>query len=168
MCFIGTVGSPDQVEVLSRAHHHLRRRKPNSLLPLNMTRLRRLSGSRSLAITRCESADGEILSVHSYILSENRARLFHSISLFEKNDSSARKSLIGRANRFHTWRDILYFRGLDYSIFDMGGFYEGTADAERAFISKFKREFGGYVETGYNAIIARTWWGNLVKRAMAR
>jgi len=83
------------------------------------------------------------LSMHCNIVSDGKARLHQSSSHFRGSDDADFRSLVGRANRFLHWDDILYFKGLGISFYDFGGWYGGTEKQEKLAINKFKEGFGG-------------------------
>lgn len=89
--------------------------------------------------------EDEILVMHSYLLDRTNklVRIHLGGSHFrERND----KSLIGRANRFLLFEDMLYFKKEGFAIFDMGGYGVNTANEEILRINAFKDEFGGVIE----------------------
>lgn len=85
------------------------------------------------------------LTMHSYISDWviKRVRLFHSASLFRDVDDGQRRNLVGRANRFLHYNDMLYFKRLGFEIYDMGGYAYNTDDVELKRINEFKDSFGG-------------------------
>lgn len=83
------------------------------------------------------------------------------------------RNLIGRANRFHHWQDMLRFKQAGIRVYDFGGWYQGTTDTEKLGINRFKAEFGGTVVTNYNCkllLTAKSRWlvnaGKWFERAM--
>lgn len=98
----------------------------------------------ALVITSVMRQDQEPLCVHTYLVDGVRARLINSASIFRGADSGFR-SLVGRANRYLHWRDMLYFKEQGYKIYDLGGLSTEVIDT----VSSFKRSFGGYQVTEY-------------------
>jgi hypothetical protein len=98
----------------------------------------------SLFLTRAV-LQGKTLAQHAYIVDsgESRARFLYSSSgRFE----GANSALVGRANRWCHWKDMLWLRDQGIRTYDLGGIASGTADAvERAGIDEFKSRFGGAV-----------------------
>ena len=127
--------------------------------PAQIRTLRVLNQANSLHLTRA-TVNGEAVVWHSYLTKLGRARLLHSASLFRDSDSNFR-SLVGRANRLLHWRDIVFFRNSGMRIYDLGGWYEGSDDASRLAINKFKEGFGGVPLKEYSGEVARTWIGQL-------
>ncbi len=116
---------------------------------LNRAWLSLLAVNGSLTLSRVCDSTGETLVWHAYHCSRERATLFYSASLFRKFDSSAIRNKIGRANRFQHWQDMQRFKAEGISVYDFGGWYEGTSDPERLRINKFKEEFGGEIVQNY-------------------
>ena len=108
----------------------------------DLQRLR--SFGASLFLTRAV-LHGKTLAQHAYIVdsAESRARFLYSSSgRFE----GANSALVGRANRWCHWKDMLCLRDRGIRTYDLGGIASGTADAEeRAGIDEFKLRFGGAV-----------------------
>ena len=76
---------------------------------VNHVRLRKLAeaGALSLSLVRREA---EVPLVwHAYYRTAERVRLLHSASLGRDSDA-AQRSLLGRANRYHHWQDVLTFK----------------------------------------------------------
>ncbi len=88
--------------------------------------------------------------------------LSHSASLYRGRDKDFR-NLVGRANRLHHFKDMLFFKGNACNLYDFGGWYAGTEDQERLMINRFKEEFGGQKVLQYNAVLNRTWRAKLLK-----
>ncbi|MDR2410757.1 MAG: hypothetical protein LBE13_21965 [Bacteroidales bacterium] len=102
---------------------------------------------------RAASFKGERLIYHSYVTTNNRARLAQSASLFRVSDNAAFKALTGRANRLLHWDDILYFKDQGYGIYDMGGVVLDESNKEGQAITRFKRCFGGTLVKEYKSWI---------------
>lgn len=87
---------------------------------------------------------------HAYIRSGRSASLLHSASHFRGDDVA--RALVGRANRWLHWRDMLAFKSLGLSDYDWGGMFEDESVPQRASINNFKREFGGRPSRCYNCV----------------
>jgi len=107
------------------------------------------------------TAEKHPLVVHTYILSNGRARLAHSVSLFRETNDSAIRNITGRANRLLHWEDIRYFKHLGYKIYDLGGINPDKKNVETQSINKFKECFGGTVIKEFNSIVPITFKGFL-------
>ena len=103
--------------------------------------------------------DGEALVWHAYVLHGQTARLQHSGSCFRDRESDYR-ALVGRANRWLHWRDMLQFKTMGILRYDWGGMFEDESAPERAGINKFKREFGGQPERSFDCTLAVTLKGH--------
>lgn len=135
---------------------------------LNMTTLKGYLDSGSLVITQAVY-DGEPLVYHAYVCDtqdKKAIRLLYSCSNYRSEESTQFRNLIGFANRFLTWGDILYFKGLNYEKLDWGGVFSFE---EPNGIDKFKMEFGGTPITYYNvltpaSLIAKMKWKLMRKK----
>lgn len=87
----------------------------------------------------------EILVTHTYFFDEEikRACLLHTASLFRNCDDSKMRQIIGRANRFLHFEEMLYFKKLGANIYDLGGIAVDDLNEDRAKINHFKKGFGG-------------------------
>ncbi|MHC0066590.1 hypothetical protein ACWATR_27330 [Nostoc sp. UIC 10890] len=114
----------------------------------------------AIDISRIKLNNGEPLIWHVYYRSHNRVRLLHSASLKNSNDTSY-QSILGRANRYHHWQDIVRFKNLGISVYDFGGWYTGNTDQEKLGINQFKEKFGGEIVKNFNCINGITIKGKL-------
>lgn len=119
---------------------------------MNRDYLYKLAEQGLLDISHVSTVDGDEITWHAYFRKENRVRLLYSASLFRIGNDSAMRSLIGRANRFHHWVDILRFKSESIDVYDFGGWYAGEGDPQKEKINNFKAEFGGLVVKEFNCI----------------
>lgn len=100
--------------------------------------------SGNITITKAVIND-EVLVMHSYVFDKDgsRARLLHAASLFRDENDAQRRSLVGRANRFLHFQDMIYFKDHGFKIYDMGGYAHNSDDPELKSINDFKDSFGG-------------------------
>ena len=98
----------------------------------------------------------KLLVYHTYILDEKRVRLYQSASQF-RTDESITTKVIGFANRYLHYEDMLFFKRIGKEQYDWGGAGR-TEDVES--ITKFKESFGGTPCVFYN--------GTQVRGAMPR
>lgn len=92
--------------------------------------------------------EGNPIVMHSYLIDNEdrgRVRLLHSASHFRSLLSSQERALVGRANRFLHYKDMLYFRNKGFSTYDFGGISIDDNDEEQKKIGAFKRGFGGLI-----------------------
>jgi hypothetical protein len=106
-------------------------------------------------------AGDEPLVWHVYYSWRHRIVSLCSASFFRAHTDSAQRALLGAANRYHRWRDILMFKDAGFAVFDFGGWYEGTTDPERLRINRYKEDFGGTVERNWNCTRPVTLKGRL-------
>jgi hypothetical protein len=113
---------------------------------------------------------GAAVAVHAYICDRDggRVRLTHSASIFRAFEDPKRRHLIGRANRFLHFRDMLYFKRLGYQLYDVGGYGINSPRREIQQIARFKGGFGGkaLMETDYFSVPHFAY--RLCKDALAR
>ncbi|MDF5706258.1 MAG: hypothetical protein PUP90_00930 [Nostoc sp. S4] len=130
------------------------------LTKINRIQLQNRVDAGVIDISRVKLKDGDSLVWHVYYRNKNRVRLLHSASLKNNNDTSY-QSILGRANRYHHWQDILRFKNLGISSYDFGGWYTGNTDREKLGINEFKEKFGGEVVKNFNCVNGITWKGKL-------
>ncbi|MFP3043047.1 hypothetical protein LQZ19_14625 [Treponema primitia] len=110
---------------------------------------------------RSAMKDNTILAMHAYIVSDNIARLHQSASHFRDSEDSEYRNLVGRANRFLHWDDMMYFKSFGVSWYDFGGWYAGHTDKEKLLIGQFKESFGGEKCREYLYIVPVSVLGNI-------
>jgi hypothetical protein len=115
--------------------------------------------ARRLALT-VASRNAESLVWHAYILSGRTARLLHSGSCFRNRESEYR-ALVGRANRWLHWKDMLQLKAMGTQCYDWGGLFEDESVPERAGINNFKKGFGGQQERTYDCTVPASRRGRL-------
>ncbi|HDR6269333.1 hypothetical protein PDJ95_01775 [Bacillus cereus] len=128
------------------------------LAPCNEITLHAYAQKDALVITKAKF-QGNDLVYHAYLMDESRTRLLYSASAFRNTEDKKERAMIGRANRFLHWKDILMFKEKGMKIYDWGGYSE--AEEVRA-IAKFKAGFGGEIEYSYNSLLPVTLKGKLV------
>ncbi len=92
---------------------------------------------------------GEDAVYHTHIYDGTRARLLHSASLYrlmgeEESDS---RNIIGMANRYLHYMDMLHFKDMGLKIYDWGGAGRGEDVIN---ITEFKESFGGVPHKDYD------------------
>lgn len=129
----------------------------------------------SLHLSCVKTAEGRILTWHAHFTTPDRTRLLQSASHFRSSSQGSERALVGRANRFHHWEDMMHFRKKGATLYDFGGWYEGRTDTEKLKINHFKEEFGGVPAREYNGVRAlslrgkvyyhlKKWVGELMRR----
>jgi len=112
-----------------------------------------MEGYKDKLVITCAKLDEKIMAAHAYLcdVEAGRVRLLlsSSIRLTEQIDAN----LIGRANKFLHFRDMLHFKERGYCIYDFGGFAYNTTDKQRQGINTFKQSFGGKIvkDTDYQS-----------------
>ena len=105
------------------------------------------AGALDLSVAR--DSNGNPLVYHANYRDHRRATQMRSPSLYWKLPGSAARNLIGRANRYLIWHDMLRYKEQGLACFDFGGWYGGTADQALLKINEFKKGFGGQVMREY-------------------
>lgn len=118
--------------------------RQKSIEPASREWLEAACAAGQLVLTRA-TCQGTVLVWHAYFRSGNISWLEHSASSFREGDADYR-NLVGRANRWLHWRDMLAFKGIGVTRYDWGGMFEDESTPERAGINQFKRGFGGRIE----------------------
>lgn len=112
-----------------------------------------------LAISIVYSSEAEMLVHHSYIVDveEKRVALNTSCSLVHSINDTSKKNMIGRANRYLHYQDMLFFKKNGYQTYDLNGVaYSVVQDQEHESISAFKKEFGCKREDSFESVILQT------------
>ena len=107
--------------------------------------------------------NGERVASHLYLVpvDSDRARLIYSATLVRNfgadpfksgkgEDHRAHMKMLGIANRWLHYQDLLFFRDEGLQYCDLGGLGDGAKDAKIAGINRFKRSLGGSEVTEYN------------------
>lgn len=106
------------------------------------------------------SRDGDTLVWHAYIHFADTALLQHSASCYRHRERDF-CALVGRANRWLHWSDMLRFKRLGVKHYDWGGMFEDESVPERAGINTFKRSFGGVPIHTYDCLVPVTVKGRI-------
>ncbi len=96
--------------------------------------------NQNIIITKAVNKEG-VLAMHSYIIDNEikHVRLLHSSTSIKIDN----KSLVGRANRFLHFKDMMYFMNSGFNQYDLGGYALNTKDISLKNINNFKDSFGG-------------------------
>lgn len=97
------------------------------------------AGQLALSAAYCGE---EALVRHAHVLCGTTAGLQYTASHFRGQDNEFR-ALVGRANRWLHWQDMLQLKALGFTRYDWGGMFEDESTPERAGINRFKCDFGG-------------------------
>jgi len=134
------------------------------LRPIFRERLHKLASGEMLILTSALSGDGETLVWHAYMRCTDRVLLLYSASFFRQMEVSTDRRLVGRANRYTHWEDILAFRQMGLGIYDMGGIDVAGRSPETSNIAVFKRGFGGTVTSVFSYTLPRSPVGHVACR----
>lgn len=128
--------------------------RQKELAPADRHWLSRAAEARQLILS-CVCREGERLVWHAHLRCGRTVGLAHSASCFRGMDSEQR-TLVGRANRWLHWRDMLHFKGTGAELYDWGGVFADESTAERAGINRFKKMFGGQPVPAYECTVPIT------------
>ena len=81
----------------------------------------------------------------------------HHHAATRRLDEQVDKNLIGRANKYLTVKNILYFKEQGYATFDFGGYAKDTTNESLKGINNYKLLFGGTVVECVN-YFSYTYW----------
>ena len=124
-------------------------------------RLNAFAAAGLLDLSCAADPHGMALVWHAHYRGHDRVRLIHSASLRRRAMEPSIRALIGRANCYQTWKDLLRFQLEGISIYDLGGWYARVADREKLGINRFKANFGGQIVKEFSADIPLTAIGRL-------
>lgn len=120
------------------------------LAPLAWRNVERLvaGGQLELSVATVPGVDEPVV-YHAELVVGSRVRLHYSVSPPVGQDEL--RTAAGRANRALVWFGIRRFKARGLRTYDFGGWYEGTDDAKKLQINRFKEAFGGRIEVDYDA-----------------
>ena len=139
---------------------HDRFTESQGLKKIPKSRLLSFADSGILDLSMSATPDGTPLAWHAHCCVNNRACFFYGASIKNHNDT-AYQSMLGRANRYHHWQDILRFKNSGILLYDFGGWYAGNTDQKLLNINKFKEEFGGKIVKNFRSLHGLTLKGKL-------
>jgi hypothetical protein len=115
--------------------------------------------ARQLVLTSA-SQNGGALVWHAYLTSGEAAWLQYTGSCFRNKENDYR-ALVGRANRWLHWREMLRFKEMGIKRYDWGGLFEDESVPENAGINRFKKDFGGQPVRAYDCTVPVTIRGRI-------
>ncbi len=115
--------------------------------------------ARQLVLTAA-SQNGEALVWHAYLMSGKAAWLQYTGSCF-RNRQNDYRALVGRANRWLHWKEMLRFKDMGIKRYDWGGLFEDESVPENAGINQFKKDFGGQQVRTYDCTVPVTLRGRI-------
>jgi len=126
-----------------------------SLSPLNLKNLLSMQDNLRLRQVFGTSEAGVplVLAMHAYLADPDtsRVRLLYSAISVQTED----RALLGRANRYLHWSDLLAFKAEGFKLCDLGGLAMDESDPVTQGIDQFKLSFGGQVvqEDHYDSLL---------------
>jgi len=133
--------------------------RQNSLGPCNRQWLLAACKARQLVLSSA-AQNGEALVWHAHVMFGSTAGLQYTGSFFRSRESNYR-ALVGRANRWLHWRDMLRFKETGIQRYDWGGLFKDESVPEHAGINQFKKDFGGQQERTYDCTVPVTLRGRI-------
>src|SRR5258708_7485951 len=107
--------------------------------------------ARQLVLTSA-SQNGEALVWHAYLTSGRAAWLQYTGSCFRNKENDYR-ALVGRANRWLHWREMLQFKEMGIKRYDWGALSEDKPIPETAGTNRFKKAFAGQQLRTYDCTV---------------
>lgn len=85
------------------------------------------------------------LVMHSLMIDEqaSRACMLHDAAMFRQMPDQRHRNLIGHANRYLHFLDMMYLKERGIGSLDLGGYAKDTTDEHLRHINEFKDGFGG-------------------------
>ncbi|MGQ0749517.1 MAG: GNAT family N-acetyltransferase [Betaproteobacteria bacterium] len=102
----------------------------------------------------------EVIVWHAYLVTGTSAWLQYSGSCY-RDKANEYRALVGRANRWLHWQEMLRFKEIGMTRYDWGGLFENESSPEHAGINRFKKEFGGRPVRSYDCVLPVTLRGRL-------
>src|SRR5882672_4781722 len=94
--------------------------------------------ARQLVLTSA-ARNGEELVWHAYVMCGQTAWLQYTCSCF-RNKGNDYRALIGRANRWLHWRQMLRFKEMGMTRYDWRGLFDDESVPEHAGVNRFKKD----------------------------
>jgi hypothetical protein len=89
--------------------------------------------------------NGEITAAHSYIMDKEQSIVRAFWSGTKRLESDTKSIIVGRANKYLHYKDMLYFKEQGINMYDFGGYAMNTKNEELVGVNNFKMKFGGEV-----------------------
>lgn len=128
--------------------------------PCDFQWLRAACKSGQLVLSNASRHD-EALVWHAYVVAGKSTWLQYTGSCYRNRENDFR-ALVGRANRWLHWQDMLRFKALGMTRYDWGGLFQDESAPDRAGINEFKKSFGGQIEQSYECTVPVTLRGRIV------
>ncbi|MDP2324959.1 MAG: GNAT family N-acetyltransferase, partial [Gammaproteobacteria bacterium] len=128
--------------------------------PCDLQWLRAACNAGQLVLTNAFRHD-EALVWHAYVVAGKSTWLQYTGSCYRDRDNDYR-ALVGRANRWLHWKDMLRFKDQGMTRYDWGGLFQDESAPDRAGINEFKKSFGGQIVQSFDCIVPVTLRGRIV------
>ncbi|MDQ1144593.1 lipid II:glycine glycyltransferase (peptidoglycan interpeptide bridge formation enzyme) [Bacillus sp. SORGH_AS 510] len=125
--------------------------KERNIRSCDENKLKALRDQGALIISFITDKNGNVLCYHVYQKEEQQGYLIYSASTRYNIEDSGFRNLIGRANRYLHWKDILSFKEKGCKWYNFGGKILNKEDNEGQNVNQFKLEFGPV--TGFDSRI---------------
>ena len=126
----------DDIDVFFKYYNDFARSKNLELLRYDTL----LKYKNHIIISQAIKGD-EILSMHVHLVNNDIAMLLYSASQFRNLTDNKARNLVGYANRFLHYEDMLYFKSRGCKTYDFGGYSYGTENEVEQRINQFKDSF---------------------------
>lgn len=154
---------PTDEEVLDFVDYYNHFAQNKKIPKCSQARLIALHDADTLFLSKASDGEDKVLCYHAYIIDEKRARCLYSASHFRESSDTKYRVLVGMANRYLHWNDMIAFKNQGLSVYDFGGVVpQNDKNQERQNITKFKAEFGGKMVEEYNLIEGQTFIGKIL------
>jgi len=163
-----TFERPQPADISQFALHYEEFAASKGLPQMDRSVLQRAADAGALDLSTVGFSPSEPVIWHAYYRDRRRATLRYSASMYRSNAEKEYRARVGRANRYHHWRDMMRFRDAGDLVYDFGGWYAGTEDEDMLRINRFKEGFGGTVIKTYNCIVPKTWKGRFAFTVRSR
>lgn len=160
-CLLLEAPSRQEVDAFCDYYDDFARTK--SLRPVFRSRTYELAREGMLLLGLAADAEGRVLSQHAHVVTSGRAGLLYSASKFRESQDSAHRALVGRANRYLHWREMLRFKERGIPLYDLTGIDVTGKSPETTRIAQFKRGFGGRIVPTFTRSVPQSAKGHLVK-----
>jgi hypothetical protein len=136
------------------------------LRPVFRPRLQAMRRSGMLLLSYATREAARPLVWHAYAAGSGHALLLYSASLFRDRPASGDRNMIGRANRYLHWHDMIWCKAAGHHAYDLGGIDVTDTDPVKRRINEFKRGFGGEVRPTHTCTVGVSAKGRVATRML--
>jgi hypothetical protein len=160
---VETFDSPTPEVVATFTDYYDEFASSKALRPIFRPRLYAMADSGTLLISRVSREGMAPLAWHAYAVAAGHALLLYSASHFRRYKESAERNMIGRANRYLHWHDMLWCKAAGYESYDLGGINLAGEDPATRRVTEFKLGLGGRPQPTHMCTTAVSARGRLAK-----